>query len=142
MAAAERPEELMFVGSRTRVLSEGPAVGLVDLIEMPPGDRPPLHVHHEQDEGFYVVDGEFTLFLPGEERTLGPGDFLLAPRGTPHAYLVGDRPAHVIVMSIPAGFEQFVIEVTGLGRDPSPEELTEIAAGHGIEILGPPGALP
>jgi uncharacterized cupin superfamily protein len=109
--------------------------------EVPPGHMPPLHVHHAEDEGFYVLEGEVTLFLPGEAVVCRPGDFVLAPRGVPHAYRVGDRPARWLVTSTPAGFERFVADVAALG-DPDPESLGRVAAEHDIEILGPPGDLP
>jgi hypothetical protein len=102
---------------------------------------PALHVHHAHDEGFLVLDGELTVFLPGREVVLRSGEFALAPRGLPHAYRVGDTPARMLVLSSPAGFEAFVRDVAALD-DLSPEAVGATAAGHDIEILGPPGALP
>lgn len=137
-------EELDFLGTRTRVVdgaATNGAFGLVDMIEVAPHSMPPLHVHHDEDEGFYVLEGEVTLFLPGREIHCGPGDHVVAPRGTPHAYRVGDRPARWLITSTPAGFERFVAAVGALeGVDP--ETLTAVAAEHGIEILGPPGTMP
>jgi uncharacterized cupin superfamily protein len=102
---------------------------------------PPLHVHHNEDEGFYVLGGELTLYLPGESVTLRAGDFFLAPRGVPHAYEAGPDGARTLVTSAPSGFERFVVAVGAL-EELSPEILTGVAAEHGIEILGPPGARP
>ncbi len=56
-------------------------LGLVDMIEVPAGHMPPLHVHHGEDEGFYLMEGEVTLYLPSEETACRPGDFFLAPVG-------------------------------------------------------------
>jgi quercetin dioxygenase-like cupin family protein len=137
--------ELDFLGARCRILADGEATGgrygLVDMIEMPPRDMPPLHVHHTEDEGFLVLDGELTLFLPGREQTVRAGEFVLAPRGVPHAYRIGDAPARVLVLSRPGGFERFVAEVAALD-DLSPATLGATAARHDIEILGPPGTMP
>jgi quercetin dioxygenase-like cupin family protein len=137
--------DLHFLGSRCRVLADaastGGRYGLVDMIEIPAGDMPPLHVHRDHDEGFLVLDGELTLHLPGRAVTLGPGEFFLAPRHVPHTYRVGDTAARVLVVSAPAGFEQFVAEIATL-EDLSPEVLGAAAARQGIEILGPPGAMP
>jgi uncharacterized cupin superfamily protein len=102
---------------------------------------PPLHVHHDEDEGFYCLGGEITLHLPGDSVTLRPGDFFLAPRGVPHTYEVGADGARMLVTSTPGGFERFVIAVAALDVI-TPEILTGVAADHGIEILGPPGARP
>jgi len=138
-------DELDFLGTRCRVLADaastGGRYGLVDMIDHPAGDMPPLHVHHTQDEGFLVLDGELTLFMPGREVTLHPGEFFLAPRGIPHSYRVGDTAARVLVLSTPPGFEAFVGEVAALD-DRSPEALGATAARHDIEILGPPGMTP
>jgi mannose-6-phosphate isomerase-like protein (cupin superfamily) len=130
-------DELNFLGARARILAEG----LVEMLEVPAGDMPPLHVHHASDEGFYVMEGELTLYMPGVERTLRAGEFLLAPRGIPHTYRVGDEPCHLLVVSQPAGFERFVASVASLGV-PDPAALGALAAEHDIEILGPPGTLP
>ena len=141
-AAAAR-EDLRFLGARVRVLAggDGAPLGLVDMVEVPAGQMAPLHVHHVEDEGFYVLEGDVTLFLPGSEVTLRPGQFFLAPRDVLHTYRVGDRPARWLITSTPAGFERFVAAVASLG-DADPARLTAVAAEHGIEILGPPGMLP
>jgi quercetin dioxygenase-like cupin family protein len=141
----QRADELLFLGVRCRILVDpeitGDPYGLVDMVEVPPGDMPPLHVHHGHDEGFLLLDGELTLFLPGREVRLRAGEFVLAPRGVPHTYRVGDAPARWLVIGNPGGFEQFVREVAGLG-EVSPEALTATGARHDIEILGPPGERP
>lgn len=138
-------QELNFLGSRARVLLDGAEtdgrLGLIDMIKVPAGAMPPLHVHHAEDEGFYILDGEVTLYLPGEEIECGSGDFVLHPRGVPHAYRVGDRAARWLVTSTPAGFERFVAAVSALS-EADPTTLTAVAAEHEIEILAPPGMLP
>jgi quercetin dioxygenase-like cupin family protein len=138
-------EELAFLGSRCRILvgaeQTGARFSLTEFLEVPAGQMPPLHVHHAEDEIFYVLDGEVTLFLPGREIHAQAGDCVLAPRGIPHAYRVGERPARWLVMSSPAGFERFVAGVAALD-DLDPAVLTAVAAEHDIEILGPPGMLP
>jgi quercetin dioxygenase-like cupin family protein len=133
--------DLNFLGARVRVLAEGGDLGLLDMLEIPAGDMPPLHVHRREAEGFYVIDGHLTLYLPGRTIELGPGEFALAPRDVPHTYRVGDEPARVLVTSTPSGFERFVAAIAAL-PEVDPAALTAVAAEHGIEILGPPGARP
>jgi quercetin dioxygenase-like cupin family protein len=137
--------ELLFLGARCRILADSAGTdgryGLVDMIEVPAGDMPPLHVHHTHDEGFLLLEGELSLFLPGREIALQPGEFVLAPRGVPHVYQVGDAPARYLVLSTPGGFEQFVRDVAAL-EELTPETLEAAAAVREIEILGPPGTLP
>ena len=140
MTTTTQPDTLDFLGATACVLATGGALGLVHL-DLPAGDMPPLHVHHDEDEGFYVLGGELTLYLPDRSMTLRSGDFFLAPRGVPHAYEVGADGARVLVSSAPSGFERFVIAVDAL-EELSPESLGRVAAEHGIEILGPPGARP
>jgi quercetin dioxygenase-like cupin family protein len=137
--------ELVFLGSRCRILatseSSGGEYGLVDMIEVAAGDMPPLHVHHTHDEGFLLLEGELSLFLPDREITLCPGEFVLAPRGIPHTYQVGASPARWLVLSTPPGFEQFVEDVAALDQV-TPETLAATGAVYGIEILGPPRTMP
>ena len=110
-------------------------------MDKPAGEMPPLHVHRNEDEGFYVLGGELTLYLPGDSVTLRAGEFFLAPRGVPHTYEVGADGARVLVSSVPSGFERFVADVAALDAV-DPATLTAVAAAHGIDILGPPGARP
>lgn len=141
----QSPAEVAFLGCRARFLATGDdtggALGLVDMREVPPGHMPPLHVHHNEDEGFYMLEGRVSIFTPEGRTDLEPGDYVVAPRGVPHAYRVGDETARWLVTSTPAGFERFVADVAAL-ENADPETLTAIGAEHGIEILGPPGTLP
>jgi quercetin dioxygenase-like cupin family protein len=52
-----------------------------------------LHLHSAYAEGFYLMAGELTLYVPGDAVRLAPGGFFLVPPGVPHAYGVGDSPA-------------------------------------------------
>jgi hypothetical protein len=112
---------------------------------------PPLHVHHRNDETFYVLEGELRLFLSDREIVLAPGQAAFAPRGVPHTYRVESDRARWIVINSPAGFEQFLraagepapaAELPPAGRHGDPAQLATAAADQGIEILGPPGMLP
>ena len=115
------------------------------------GDMPPLHVHRRDDETFYVVAGEITLFVGDQQITVSEGQAALAARGVPHAYRVESEQARWLVINSPAGFEQFLraasepapsAELPPPGRPFDPGALAQTAAEYGIEILGPPGMLP
>ena len=115
------------------------------------GDMPPLHVHHRDDETFYVLEGEITLFVGDQQIKLVAGQAALAPRGVPHVYRIESDTARWLVITSPAGFEQFIRaisqpaerdELPPAGRPLDPAALAQAAAEVGIEILGPPGALP
>jgi quercetin dioxygenase-like cupin family protein len=139
--------DIWFLRNRVRIHISGLETdGAFALLEStgPAGDHTPLHVHHLDDESFYVLDGQLTLWAGDEMHVLRAGDSVFAPRGIPHTLRV-DSDARWLVASTPAGFEAFVRSVGTTAPStalPAPEELARIAAQHGIEILGPPGMLP
>jgi mannose-6-phosphate isomerase-like protein (cupin superfamily) len=101
---------------------------------------PPRHVHHAQDEWFYVVAGEFAAEVGDEKFTLRPGDSLFAPRQVPHAWAhVCDKPGTLITTVTPAGtFEKFIRETTLHPTLPSPEDIARAFAAHNMTVVGPP----
>jgi quercetin dioxygenase-like cupin family protein len=150
----ERAQPLWFIDNLVRIHIDGDAGGGTLALAEERGRRgnmPPLHVHHRDDEAFYVLGGELSLFVGGEHLRLGPGQAALAPRGVPHSYRVETDEARWLVITTPAGFESFVREVAEPARadalpppgpPPDPAALGQAAARAGIEILGPPGTLP
>ena len=54
----------------------------------PRGSGPPLHLHHNEDETFYVLEGQVTMFVGDERIDLDAGDYIFGARGVPHAYLI------------------------------------------------------
>lgn len=120
-------------------LSAAESNGDVTIIEdiIPPDSGPPLHVHEAEDEGYYVLDGEFE-FVCGENRVNGgTGTFVFAPRGLPHRYKnIGTEPGRMLFTFTPGGIEAFFTE---LGAQPelNPAIMTEIARRHKITMLPP-----
>jgi quercetin dioxygenase-like cupin family protein len=117
-------------------------------IDDPCGSAPPMHVHHNEDETFYVLEGEVTMFADGERVEARAGDYVFVPRGTSHAYLVRSERARMLVTFSPAGFEEFFVEIGAAGDEPpidpvmpSPEEFVRLLAPYGCEITGPPPTL-
>jgi mannose-6-phosphate isomerase-like protein (cupin superfamily) len=151
-----KPNAYWSLGALWLVHADGDETGgefaLVEALE-PPGLMPPLHVHHRASQTMYVLEGELTVYTPGKEVALGPGDVHHTPKGVPHTYkATSSRPVRILEVEAPAGFERFV-EAAGQAADeltlpPPPdgdedfEQAIALAAEHGIEILGPPGALP
>jgi mannose-6-phosphate isomerase-like protein (cupin superfamily) len=101
---------------------------------------PPRHVHHAQDEWFYVVAGEFALEVGDQKFRLRPGDSAFAPRQVPHAWAcVSDSPGTLITTVSPAGtFETFIRETTLHPTLPSEQEIAATFAAHDMTVLGPP----
>jgi quercetin dioxygenase-like cupin family protein len=130
---------LWFLGGGTIHAATDETGGAYCLLEVraPAGDQPPLHRHRADDEGFYVLEGALRLHVGRETLHLGPGEFALAPRGVPHTYLVeSDTPARWLTTSN-GGFDRFVQAVIA-----NPQRFDDLAAEHGIDLLGPPGTLP
>lgn len=120
------------------------------LIEFqaPSGFAPPLHVHHREDEAFYVLEGSLRVTCGERTWTVGPGGFAFLPRGIPHLFTVeGDHPVKALQLTSPAGFERFAAEVGEPATAPTlpppaaPHVPTLLAAAakHDIEILPPRG---
>lgn len=145
---------LWFINDLARIHLSGATVGgrlaVVDFTA-PPGDMPPLHLHRREDELFYVVEGRVTIHQPGRRTTLEVGEAALAERDVPHAYEVShDGPARFLVIATPAGFDEFVAEISRRAdavrlpepSQPDPEKMAAVSQRYGIELLGPPGTLP
>jgi len=101
---------------------------------------PPRHLHHEQDEWFYAIKGEFAIEVGDEKFRLMPGDSLFAPRKVPHVWAyVGDKPGTLLIALSPAGtFETFIRDATKLTKRPTLEEGEKSFAAHGMKVVGPP----
>jgi quercetin dioxygenase-like cupin family protein len=119
-------------------------------VDDPRGSGPPLHVHHDEDEAFYVLEGQVTVFVDDERIDLDAGDYLFGPRGVPHAYVIRSERARMLVTISPSGSEQLFVSlgvpVTSAEPPTDPvlppmPELARLFAGHGVEILGPPPSL-
>ena len=99
---------------------------------------PARHLHYEQDEWFYAVEGEFVIEVGGEIFQVNAGDSLLAPRKVPHAWAyVGDGVGRMLITFMPAGkMEAFFREVTKANAMPPQDPALWQA--HGMALLGPP----
>lgn len=102
---------------------------------------PARHLHYEQDEWFYAVEGEFLIEVGEERFTMRAGDSLLAPRRVPHVWAhVGDGRGRMLISFMPAGqMEDFFREVTQANAMPPQDPALWRA--HGMELLGPPLAI-
>jgi quercetin dioxygenase-like cupin family protein len=99
---------------------------------------PPRHVHPDQDEWFYAVQGEYIVEIGSERFELHAGDSLLAPRKIPHVWaFVGNDVGRLVVAFTPAGkMEAFFREVTKANAMPSQDPAVWLA--HGMQVVGPP----
>ncbi len=117
--------------------------GAYSLLEVEmTGDGPPKHIHKNEDEAFYVLEGE-VKFLLGETTSIAKaGSFVLVPRGTVHAWCrAGQEPAKVLALFSPPGFEQFFDEAVDLDvtdTEAFVAKAEELAEKYNMEIVGPP----
>lgn len=139
-------EELVIMGGRfdLKVSSRdtGGDLCIYDTVRDSKGG-PALHLHHAQDEWFYVVRGSFLVQVGGETFTIGPGDSAFAPRKVPHAFaMTSDAGGQMLVLFQPAGsMEDFFKQMSKLGSEiPKNQEVVmkQLWANHGMQVLGPP----
>ena len=120
---------------------------LVEVLE-PEGEEAPLHVHHREDEAFWVLEGELTFEVGDQKIEASPGSFLFGPRDLPHRYTVESGPARLLFMLSPAGFEEFIYASSEPAKErtlpPPPvgqpdeaemEQLGALARQYGCELL-------
>src|SRR3954447_13538530 len=134
----------VFGHSMTVKISSRDTGGAFAVIEdiTPPLSGPPLHIHHEQDEWWHVLEGNYRFEVDGREIVAGPGAHVYAPRGTRHAFQnLGMEPARMIVTVVPGGLDLFFEEINASavpGLEPDPAKLAPIFERHGLPLAGPP----
>ena len=110
-----------------------------------PGGGPPPHLHHREDELFYILEGTFSMVLGAESFTAHAGESLFLPRGVIHTFKnIGDAPGRLLTVAIPAGFDAFFAEIGEPCDDPTQvpaitpqriEKLQATCAKHGLELI-------
>lgn len=131
----------------------GGRYGLIEVV-VPAGLGSPWHVHPEEDEWFFVLEGNLTVYVGDTRMDLTPGGFAFGPEGVPHTFIgAGPGPTRVLVGLAPVQFEGFLREVgqpaparvlppAPTGPPPNTALMAAIAKRHGVIILGPPGPPP
>ena len=146
-------ETLWFMDAELKILlSRGGTDDGLSIMQhrMHGGFATPLHVHHDEDETFYVLDGDFRFQADDTVRDASAGDVVHIPHGTTHSFRVLSPEGGRCLTLTRGGFEQMVREASRppLGRgmparvtEPTPAmvaELAAIATRNGIDLLGPP----
>ncbi len=100
---------------------------------------PPLHLHFEQDEIFYVVEGEYIFQLDSERMTLKAGDTIFLPRAVPHTWVQTSDKGKLVYFLQPSGqMEEFFKKMNELKSPPTEALIQEIHQAHGMKVVGPP----
>jgi mannose-6-phosphate isomerase-like protein (cupin superfamily) len=116
----------------------GGAFSLLEADE-PADFGPPVHVHHDAAEAFYVLEGEYLIFLEDREFSCPTGSFIFIPAGRPHGFRVGSVASRKLNLYAPAamvGYFDELSDATKMGHL-DPEVLSEIAGRYAMEVLGP-----
>jgi quercetin dioxygenase-like cupin family protein len=142
-------ESLWFDGGLlTFKVTGAHTAGALLLLEVlqPEGKTPPVHVHPEADETFYVLDGELLVHIDGTEHSARKGGVLVVPRATPHTFVVTSQTARILLAFTPASavMEDFVrrasqpaADPTLTARPPDSERYQAAAERSGLEVVGP-----
>jgi mannose-6-phosphate isomerase-like protein (cupin superfamily) len=122
--------------------SEDETAGVVSVLEAeePPGFGPPIHVHHDCAEAFYVLAGEYIMFLEDREFVCPAGSFIFIPQGARHGFRVGDVPSRKLNFYFPASMIGYFDDLAAALRreNVSADDLAGIASSHAMEIVGQP----
>jgi quercetin dioxygenase-like cupin family protein len=130
-----------MLGARMRLIARaGDADGRFAVFEQttPAGWGPPTHVHANEDEIVYVLDGTYEVWLGDERRTISTGGCAILPRGIPHGFRnAGDTSGRFVCILTPGGLEEYFLEVARCSPPPSPAQLVGIAKAYGLTLLPP-----
>jgi len=105
---------------------------------------PPRHLHHNEDEWFYAIEGEYIVEVGSERFRLKSGDSILAPREVPHAWaFVSDTPGRMLIAFAPANkmeafFRESMKRHNSAYSNSSNANDKELFHAYGMELLGPP----
>ncbi len=120
--------------------------GLMCIVEVtePPGSEAPLHVHHREDEAFWILEGDVTIEVGDTVIECHAGDYAFGPRDIPHRYTVGDAGCRMLFILTPGGFERLVRDMgepAAARTLPPPSEpdfahVARVAEANGCELLG------
>lgn len=125
-------------------MAEGAGYELSEWDVEPAADGPPIHVHHEHEEGFYVMSGRFGFLLDGVTTYANPGTHVLVPRGHAHSFWnAGPERARCLIIVSPPGMEEYFRALGAALRGTNTQEGSiairrQLAEKYDLEVVGPP----
>jgi mannose-6-phosphate isomerase-like protein (cupin superfamily) len=125
------PDEGLIVTEPELKASSASTGGALTLIASRTTGGAPMHVHSREDECFYVLEGSIAVHCGDDVFEAGPRSFVFLPRGIPHSWdVTGEGTATVLIITVPAGLEDFLREFHAAGAD-----RRQIAEQYGITFL-------
>jgi quercetin dioxygenase-like cupin family protein len=129
--AAGAGTPMVWFGSTITLKASNPGVGITEVV-LRPGEEPPIHIHKNEDEWLYVLDGEVTFHVGGKDHFGKAGAFVSFPRGIPHTFSIESENGRILVINTPGGFEQ-MFELAPR----TPEEAERAMNAFGMTVVGP-----
>ena len=121
--------------------SEADTAGSFTLLEAeePPNFGPPLHIHENAAEAFYVLEGEYIIFIEEEEFSCPAGSFIYIPNGVVHGFRVGKTSSRKLNLYTPAAMLGYFDELSAALKrgEMDDEALSRIALRYGMHVVGP-----
>jgi mannose-6-phosphate isomerase-like protein (cupin superfamily) len=114
--------------------------GVFSLLESiePPDLSPPLHIHHDASESFYILEGEYEMFVAGERYLCAPGSFVHIPSGVPHTFKVGAIAGRKLNLYTPAAMVGYFDDLAAAAAEGADDEaISRIALRYNMEVVGP-----
>ena len=127
----------------TPIITGGETAGNPVILETvtQPKMGAPRHLHHREDETFYMVEGKFLFEFGEKQMDGGPGTCVFLPRDIPHCFQnIGEKAGKMLIICQPAGIEMFFEDLSKLQGPPEPGRVIPIFEKWGLELLGPPMA--
>ena len=150
----ESGSAVWYMGNLFGILADSAETGgrfaLIETLSRK-GTEPPRHTHRNEDEAWYVLEGEVSFYIGDETRRATPGSFVFAPRGVPHSFGFETEVIRMLILLAPGGPEEhfrdrrFSEPAQALTLPPPPEGPPDVAAlvadmeRYGVEVVGPPG---
>jgi len=109
------------------------------VVTIPPGEGPPPHFHHDHEEYFFVLEGEFAVTVGGKTATATPGSMMFVPRGTVHSFkCASPTPGRLLEWATPGGQERYFEAIAKLGEDGAlnPENVVAVSRRFETEFVG------
>jgi quercetin dioxygenase-like cupin family protein len=137
----EDARTLRVMADTVRVLvSGGQTGGAYAVLEIvsPAGSGPPPHLHADEDEIFYVLEGKVEVFDGDKKYLAGPGSVAVLPRGRVHGYRnAGNEPLRMLLTISPARFVEYFEALDKLGDQATPQKATELGKDFNLEFAPP-----
>jgi quercetin dioxygenase-like cupin family protein len=129
--AAGEGQPMSWFTAQFRLKASDEQIGLMELIGSP-GVEPPMHVHRNEDEWYYLLDGTVTFHVGPDTYLAQPGSLVFLPRAVPHTFTIETASARLLLLNAPGGFERmFELAPT------TPDQAVAALARYDVEVVGP-----